>query len=341
MAVSIDIGTRAVHIIIGEAKKSGHITIKNSDMIMIPANMLAEDQIQQQRSLFTIIKPALSQMNVKRTDCNFTLADDRFLAREFSLPKCSESDLRGLARQEMISQYGAAEDDVVEVQVLARQPDGTVAIRAAAYSKALTDGYFKFAIESSLSPRSLDYHSDSIKKLVSYKPEINGDTIADKNVILADLGMFACIVHVVSYGRTVFSRCLPVGFGELSHVISGRGIPGDSNNANSLEAASFNQRSAEYNSYPPHVSQQIEAFFYKLADEMSKTLRFLSTSKVVDHVDALYMFGGGSQIPGLAPRLGKAIAIRTEDVQTVSTITAPVEIYDKLPLLLNCAGSLL
>ena len=346
MAVSIDIGTRAIQILSGQVKKSGHITIKDSRLLMLPADILTESQSQRQNSIFTLIKPALNTMNVRRAACSFTLSDDRFLIRELKLPNASDKELRNIAKQEMISLYNAAEDDIVEIDNIVRLPDNTIKVRAAAFGKVQTDGYWNFASGSSMNPRSLGFHSSSIGKLAATKPDINSYPIGNVNIILADMGMFACIVHVISSGKSVFSRYLPVGFSELNQSLVMMVYPDDQDGSGISQNAilrdvSFDYEGSMYRAYPPHVAQQIELFFSKLADEYTKTLRFLLSSRVVNQIDAIYLFGGGSQIHGLAQRLGRTVNIRTEDVQTISTITAPDRIQCDLPYLINCVGSML
>ena len=346
MAVSIDIGTRAIQILSGHVRKSGHITIKDSKLLILPADILTESQSQRQSSVFTLIRPVLNAMNIRRNDCSFTLSDDRFLIRELKLPKASDKELRHIAKQEMINLYNAAEDDIVEIDNITRLPDNTVSVRTAAFGKVQTDGYWNFASGSSLNPRSLSFHSSSISKLAATKPDINGNIISNKNVILADMGMFACIVHAISAGKSVFSRYLPVGFGELSQSLVMMAHPDDQEGSRIIQGTilrdiSFDYESSIYRAYPPHIVQQIELFFSKLADEFTKTLRFLVSSRIVNQIDAIYLFGGGSQIHGITQRLGRTINIRTEDVQTISTITAPDGMQRDLPYLLNCAGSLL
>lgn len=363
MAVSIDIGTRAVQILSGQVRKSGHIALKENKLIMVPADILTESKNERQNSIFSLIKPVLSAMNVRHADCSFTLSDDRFLIRELKLPKAPDKELRNIAKQEMINLYSAAEDDIVEIDNIVRLPDNSISVRAAAFGKVQTDGYWNFAIDASMNPRSLGFHSSSISKLAATKPDVNGSPIGSVNVILADMGMFACIVHAISSGKSVFSRYLPVGFGELSHALMLMAYPemmahpemmmhpDDQGGAgvlqsailqgNILRDASFDYESSVHRSYPQHIAQQIELFFSKLADELTKTLRFLISSKIINHIDAIYLFGGGSQIHGLAQRLGRAVNIRTEDVETISTISAPDGIHRDLPYLLNCVGSLL
>jgi len=341
VAISIDIGTRVIHIAMGQAKKSGHVSITRCNLVKVPADILAESPVQQQKSVFLLVKPALDAMHAKHVACSFTLPDDKFLIRELTLPKAPKADLRGMVKQEMISLYSAGEDDLVEMDIIAQLPDGMLNVRGAAFSKALADGYMQFAIDSAMTPQSLSYHSFNIGKLASFKPDINGAPISGRNVVLADMGMVACIVHVISDGKAVFSRYLPVGFSDLNYILTPRSVLDETDGRKGLLTASFDRNGAEYKEYSPYIAEQVETFFYRLSDEFSKLLRFLASSRTVAQIDAMYLFGGNSLIPGLAPRLGEAVSIRTEVVGAVSTITSPPELAPNLPFLLNCAGSLI
>ena len=340
MAISIDVGTSVVHIITGQAR-SGHVTVADCQLVRVPAEILAESQEYQQREVFTLIRPAVESMRAKRMECHFTLSDDRFLLRDLTVPKAPESDLRGIAKQEMISLYNASEDDLVEIGSIAHQPDDKVSLRAAAFNKNLVEGYIKYAVDFSFIPKTLSYHSYNIGKLVSAKPEINGFPIAGRTVLLADLGMFSCIIHVITDGRSVFSRYLPVGFNDLYHILTQSNNLGEKQAVYGPLVATFDSGSREFMAYSPQIVEQVKTFFYRLSDEMSKILRFLFSSRIADNVDALFLFGGSALIPELERRLGEAIAVRTEAVRYVSTLKISGDSANKVHFLLNCAGSLI
>lgn len=337
MSVSFDIGTKYIKIAVGSAKKQT-ISVNNTYSIKIPSELSVGTPISQITAITDMLKNFLRENKIKKQPCAITISDDRFLIREMTLPKGSPKELKGMAHNEMISTHSAKASDITEVKIINRTEDGRLLVRAASYERRLVEAYYKLIQDLDLKPKSLTFHSDSISRLMQSTTTINNNPTEHKSFILIDTGMFACIAHVYEDGKPKSSRYMPIGFSDLFYYMTDRTALDEDK---TVFTPSFRINSGLYNELPVHVQNQTEIFINRLADEISKLLRQLSSGITTGSFspDYVYLFGGNGAIEGLDERLGSILHLNVSKLESVSGIKITAG-CDDLIYFFNAAAAL-
>ncbi|MDR1687707.1 MAG: hypothetical protein LBS21_03735 [Clostridiales bacterium] len=334
MALSIDIGSKHIKIVQGVPKKDG-VTVTATFNAKIPNDISVGTPESQIAAITGIIKPIFvkdknrrrvadsetKDVKIKKQPCSITLSDDKFLIRNVVVPKGTVAEINGMALQELIGTYSVNPLSVVESMTLNIQEDGKLLVRSAALDPEYATGYYKLIQDIRQIPKSLNYHSNSIAKLMKSMPSINGTKTAGLNYMLMDCGMFSCILHVFHEGRPVQARYLPVGFSDLYYHLSRRNPLGEDADKAVVYTPNFLQTSSGYRNMPSVVTNHIENFLNRLADELAKYMRTLSLSiGSSGNIENLFLFGGNAVLEGLPERLEELLGFKVERVKTLFNV---------------------
>jgi len=344
--ISMDVGSKHIKVAIGNPKKDS-VTVLQTHSVKIPQEITMGAPSTQLAAITNLVRPLfLKDKKAKTKDeknqpCNITLSDDRFLVRNVTVPKGSAAEIKSMALQELVATYSVDPESIVETSILSTQEDGRLLVRAAAAERDLTLGYYNMIEDMKLLPKSLNYHSNALIKLMRSQPQINGMNIGGMSYMLLDCGMFACTCHVFNGANHVQSRFLPVGFSDLYHHLARRNPMGDLGDKSIVYTPTFIQTSAEYKNMPSVVTNQIEAFLKRVSEELGKFLRTMSLSGAASgNMERIFMFGGNAKIDGFDHRLGASVNIKAEPVTSVSNVELRSG-CDNIIYNLNAAAALL
>lgn len=320
MPLSIDIGSKHIKIAQGTVKRDG-VMVNATYNIKLPYELSVGAPLSQIASLTTLLKSFIKSNKIKKQSCSLSLPDDKFLIRNLSIPKGNAQEIKGMALHELVATYNAEPNSIVEAITLNTQEDGKLLVRASAIDRQLVKGYYNMLEESKLLPKSLNYHSNAIAKLMKANPSINGSKTTKKNYVLLDCGMFACTAHVFNEGVHSHSRYLPIGFSDLYYHLSRRNPMGEPSDKTTVYTPTFTQESTEYKNMPSVVTNQIESFLSRLTDELAKFMRTMSLNALSsDSLEVIYLYGGNTALDGLAGRIGETLNVNVETVNTISNI---------------------
>jgi len=325
--ISLDIGSRNIKAVVGSPRKDG-VVVNTTHNVKIPSEITMGAPSTQLAAIANLLRPVFSKdkkaktKDEKNQPCHITLADDRFLIRNVTVPKGSAAEMKAMALQELIATYNVDTTSIVETSIISTQDDGRLLLKAAAAERELTQGYYNLIEEIKLLPRSLNYHSNAIAKLMRSQPALNGVSTGGMNYMLLDCGMFACMCHVFYGGNHVQSRFLPAGFSDLYHHLSRRSPIGESSDKAVVYTPTFIQSSAEYRNLPSVVTNQLESFLKRVAEELGKFMRTLPLNAAggSGSLERIFLFGGNAKIDGFDHRLSSMINIKTEVLTTVSNV---------------------
>ncbi|GHU55472.1 hypothetical protein AGMMS49975_17320 [Clostridia bacterium] len=341
MPISLDIGTKQAKVVQGIPKKDS-VTVTQAFAVKIPNELSIGSPATQVTGMITILNPAVKNNNVPLAqECSITVSDDKFLIRDVVTPKGNYDEIKGMATQELIATYNINPGNVTEIKILGDAEEDKVNVRAASLDRAVVDAYLDMTRNIKMVPKSLNYHSNSIIKLLAKWPQINGISLTNKGFMLIDCGMFSCIPHIFGDNAHRVSRYLPVGFTDLYYHMQKRSAMSDFTDAvaKTYEPV-FDQSSEEYQAMPKNIVDQIESFLRRFTDELTKLIRTIPPTASGERVDNIFLYGGNSKIQGLDQRLTEILGVQTSVITSVSNIEMKQN-SDELVYFLNAIAALL
>jgi len=343
VAVAIDLGSRMLHLAVGEAS-NGSINVNHSQLMRLPTDALGDDSGTRRNAIAEMLKPVLKELAIRRTEGLISLSFSRFLLRELEIPSGTPEEILQMVRNELVHFSNAQTSDIVEVHQLEGRvlTDGRLAVQGAVMDKALVENYYALLTDLGLKPAVLTLHNNTLAALTRTKPLVNGASLVDRTAVFLDLGMDATLVQIVSDGQVFISRHLPIGFSELDRIISnGLGRTMDEADEARLHTFSFNPDTPSYHALGAS-QQQVELFVSRLADELVKIVRFFASSIGRGRpAEIIYLYGTGADVRGLVERLTKITTLPVEKISSMSNITMQKsEDADNLHLMLNACGLL-
>ncbi|MDR1640110.1 MAG: pilus assembly protein PilM [Clostridiales bacterium] len=336
VALALDIGTRYTKLLVGK------YSIDNPSITQIliaetPRHAYTDGLVTDDGKLSILLNQLVSQMKLQTKDLIFTIESTKFIKREFVLPKVqNDGDIQGLATYEMV-QYLPI--DIAEYTIapqvigaVAENDEEKIRVSVCAIPKNIIQAYQRLLTICDLKPFSMEIHSNSVEKIILHDIKHNTKSAyANKSVVFIDMGHTYFNVSFYDNGHYQFNQVLEVGGAGLNDVIS-KYLPLDASTAEAVKIEVLNQISVEdldtkygnllpsYEAHSNYESLLIELLkvINQWVSYVDKVLSYMSRSRD-KNIDKIYIYGGSSQINGIAAYLEKKLAIKTAPAKALGS----------------------
>jgi type IV pilus assembly protein PilM len=330
--LSIDIGSKKVCVVEGHYN-NGKVTVTSCGEIEFTSEVTVNGLITDRSTLSFMINEIIKthQMKSKNVVISFNSGD--IIARELKLPDVKLPSLQLLVKNEMLKVLGNDNEFAIDFVVSGSAGEKMLSVTAFAVNKEMVEGYYNLLKELKLSGFILDIHANSIAKLLS-GAVINGNSQADSNVVVADIGYSKIVFHGFTNGASRFNRT------EISPV---QEFIREMASINRIDAQKSDLEQLDFS--PDYVYENsimndtCRYFVNRIADEIQRYVQYMIINSQSKSITNIYLTGGISTIKGMDIALSNIMKIPVQTLKTVDRLTMPENCC--LTKLSNAAGALI
>lgn len=318
---AIDLGAYSAKILSGYTEGT-QITINQAIKIPIPEGTYDDGQIRKADTLREVLKGSLHENHIIGVPVVCTIDSSMCVIREMTLPSVKPKDLKDMISYEIqnylpidLSQY------VVQSKIMGETSEGAIKqtnVMVAALPKDIVEGHLALMENIGLKPYALDIHANSQCKLLAGTRKVNQtvDT-RDLTIALIDIGHRQIDLNIIEKGHYRFNRLLSIGSRDIDAGITG--FIGNTHEEARIQKTNI----------PPLVRELIDdsegARIHNICrttvdgwlEEIERIFKFYTSRSTGNHLDQIYLTGGGARMNGIDGYFKKVLGIETEVLQTV------------------------
>jgi type IV pilus assembly protein PilM len=327
--VSMDIGSRSIHVLEG-ATKGKLVKIKKAFSFPTPPSCLMDGKIEDKGMLKETLKAGFRNNRMRSKNAIISVQSSAVIIRDLVLPAAQKQEqLAGAVAYEM-EQYVSVDgrNNVTEFKVVDEVIEDGVAknkIRVATMPKEMIENYYKLTKEVKLRPYALDVHSNAISKLFSNEFMINDEKyIPETTIAVADFGYKTTMINIITRGVLEFSRLLNYGSRDIDLIISNyfNLTPGEAE-AKKMDEIDFEKIDSAAEG-PDSIYSSLKSSFTQLSKELQKVIQYYTSRSSSNNVDTMYIYGGGAKVKGMDAYLKQLLnlnrVIRIENISSADLI---------------------
>lgn len=342
--LSIDIGTNSIAIVQGSVK-GNMIEVEAAEKVMMKPGTIADSVIKNQGEVVAALNSLLGRRDFKAKQTIVTINDGNALIREFTIPTGNQRQMDAMVKSEMVNAYSAQPSDIIEYKILENKVDDSGAkflrIRAMALNAEIVESYHNVILSARLRPLAMDFHINSIEKLLHQRPQINGMDLTEKSFLLLDFGFSGTMTFMIYDYQLIASRFIPIGLSDFEPAInSGRfGFKeADDSIIDFKEQLDFRHGSVA----DPMVMRSAEEILIQCCTEIQKLVIYSTARLPQNFLSCGFLIGGGSEIQGIDSFISSELNTSIKPLSSLSGIHF-LNIMDEKDLLfyLNAIGALI
>ncbi len=318
--ISIDIGSQNTKIAVGR-QQGNTVQLGTALMFATPANSLEDGKILDMGRLTEAIRKAISEHKIKAKKAVITIESTSIIRREIELPAAKPEELDTMVRYEveqylpiMMSEY------IIEYKIIDEYTAEEIKkykLLVAAMPRTLAEDFLQMVKNLGLNPFAMDINSNAIAKLFSTKNMVGTQPYdPEKTVAILDMGHSYISLTILSKGTTRFSRLIGAG-----------GYDIDSNLSNTFhleikEAEERKKKEADMNSESanPLVNDAVRGTVEEWITEIQRMFQYYTSRDNKNKLDEIYIYGGSSNLKGLAEHLKSQLNLPVYPIQELSSI---------------------
>jgi len=313
--IGLDIGTNAVTVT--EIDPGAPPVLRAFGQVALPRDAMREGEIVDPVAVTAAIRRLWKEVGLKKSPVRVGLATPRLIIRPVELPSMPDEDLAGALRfqaQELIPI--PMDEAVVDFQVLetSHDPEGqpTSRVLLAAAHRDTVQRLVSVVQDAGLTVESVDLVPLALIRSLSRRTGANAS--GAEAIVCIGAGVTAVVVH--EGGVPQFARILGVGGRALTEAISA-----DLDLAFDAAEALKRQSLMANDDLGTRARAAIERPLSALLEEIRGSLDFYRTQPDGSRIVEVLLNGGGSQLPGLAERLGQLIDLPITHADARSGLT--------------------
>lgn len=319
--LSIDLGSHTMHMAEGVFQKNA-VHVKRSASFPIPEGSLVREAVAYPQLLADAIQSNAHSAGFQAKDVVITMNADFAIVRDVDLPPAKPKELEAMIGNEMAESFYISKSDIIQFKEIDRVTsdlgEPLTRYRVAAIDRDLVESFHQVLKLTKLKALAMDINLNAIDKLFSKATSINGRPLEDKGTMLIDFGHSGTTLYVVAKGKPLFFRRLPIGSGEIDHMVSEtlQASASESRELKEKELSFFN--GSEKSSA---VFSELNPFFVRFSDEVRKIISFYNNRSGSAAVDHICLFGNGSKLAGLPEYLAANLGLPVERISSMEHIS--------------------
>lgn len=338
MPIAIDFGTRALHLVQGQASKTA-ANVRQAFIEPIPSGLIQDGVIREFGGTEMALKTLLKRNQIRDRECFVTINGSHIYTRELDVPKVKPKVMQDIISFEVQASMSASKEFAVEYtlmnQKIADKPD-MVRVRASAMQMEYINDYNKLLRNCGLLPAALDIHPNALCKVLA-GAEINDRPQKEgTSVMFLDIGAVTSTAYIITNGEITYTRIIPTGGIDIERyvtVFNNEATAEDQIRIESLDLSLQNLRNDE------PLGNAVRPMVTTLNDGIQRIQQFLSGRLMNGRVDMVYLYGRTAVYPNLEKTLGDALGVSTETVKKISKIRMPENVL--IAPFLNAIGAMI
>lgn len=298
MALVIDIGSKYIHFIQAKGKKK----IKCS-MVSVPQESVSNGEIMSIEAIKQVLKKEIRKSRYGKKKVTFLVHTSEMVVKEAELPIVKPKEMPFLLEQEVMGFIPNMQSYLVDYKVLEMTSENTQKIMIAAIPRTLIEGYIKLAKAIGTKKCKIDLYQNSISKLIE-----NQFLQEDEPMILADIGNSMLHLHLFEGQKRIFSRSIFINTEQYKDTLILMDQLKDEEAFMDLDLSvqSLQENQILFNLMNPYLAS--------ISGEMQNMLQFQLGRNSKKPVQKVYIYGGMSQMKGLASYLQSDLLIPVKDI---------------------------
>ncbi len=322
MSIAIDIGTRAIHLVQGQASKTS-VSIRQAIIEPIPTGLMQDGIIREFGGLEMALKNMLAKYRIGDKSCYLTINGSHIYNRELDVPNAKPKILDDIVSFEVQSSMSATKEVAVEYTLSKQKPvdkPDLIHVRASAMLLDYINDYNKLLRNCGLNPIALDIHPNALCKLlasavINDKPQREGSS-----TMFVDIGAVTSTAYIITNAEIMYSRIIPIGGIDIERYVINHNNDASGEDQISLENLDLSLTNLR-NDEP--LGNAVRPMVTTLNDGIQRIQQFLSGRMQSGRVDMIYLYGRTAIFNNFDKTLGEAFSIPTEVIRKINKVSMP------------------
>jgi type IV pilus assembly protein PilM len=294
-SVGLDIGSGLIKVAVVDHGSTAPELVKVV-ITKLPPDAIVEGEVMDPGIVADAIRASLDSAEVRSKHIVTAVGGRDVMIKKIQTERVKEKQARELMRWE--AEQHVPDVDSVELDFQILDPGKTsdeMSVLLVAAKRDLIDSKLRILAEAGVTPMIVDVDAFALHNAF----EVNYPEAMVGLVGLVNVGHEVCNVNIMDGGVPLLTRELPLGTRRFSE---------DLQRQHGMSAKDAEEMIRGFDR-SPNLDAVLQQRAEEIAVGVERGAAFLSTSKTVAQVRALYLCGGGSRTPGLAEILGKRLGI--------------------------------
>ncbi|MTI65409.1 MAG: type IV pilus assembly protein PilM [Firmicutes bacterium] len=314
--LSMDIGTKNIKLV--ECReKNQNINIEKAIITETPEGSIKNGRIISLDSLREALKETLRKEKIKAQKTVITIQSKSIISRELEIPFTkNKEEMNSIVKYELKEYIPIdIEDYVLQYKILEKK-ERKAKVIVIALLKTIVEDYLDLIKKLRLKPIALDINTNSLIKLLNNSPE---DITTEKTVAFVDLGYSNIHVTIISNGKYMFDRLIELGSKDMDkNICDYLGLPIKKAEKMKLNIKNINDDSDDFEEQ--NSINMIRSALDIWVSEIERVLKYYTSRKRENNIDAIYIYGGASNLNGIDIYFKESFNINTFILDDISRV---------------------
>ena len=344
--VGLDIGSHAVKFIALRPSRGDHpYTLDHLGIAELPEDTIVDGAVVHRQDVADVVAELLDQHKVRNKKVATAISGNAVIVRRITMNRMDPEELRESLQWEA-EEYIPFDIDEVNLDFAILGDNGepdTMDVVLVAAKRDRIDEYVDVVSMAGREPIVVDVDVFALQNAF----EVNYPERLEDDIALLNLGASNINLAVLEGGRPSFWRDIAMGVGEYTEALQRelmldpydaeevlrRADPGGDAGADETLAgwSDDDEPGAELRdaATDPRVPQIVTNVSERIITEVKKTFDFYQSQTLQEHVDTIYLAGGGAQVKDLARRLEDRLGWPVERLDPLRRVTVPEKKFDR------------
>lgn len=343
--LAIDFGSHTLKFVSGKVSK-GVITIYKTLSIPIPPDIYNNGEVLNAKELGGLIKNTIVDNGLKKLPIICAVSGNNCMLRVLSLPEVKHDELMEMISYE-IQQYLPvdAAQYIIEYAIIEGSNNiinGNKSILVGAIPRVFAESLLALFEGIELKPMGLDLLVHGFSKLVeTFMQQPLNSELRTESILYVDLGHNQMDISLYEQGLFYMNRRVANCGMQLDQKIA-RVFDMSLQDARleKQQVTDIGKASGDYSS-EHRVQNVVQTAVDEWVSEVLRIMKFYSSRSSGKAISHVYLYGGSSQIKGLAAYFEKELGIPTECMVECETAVFETPIRENLAIYFNAIGALI
>lgn len=294
MNLSIDLGSRYIHILAGN-KTASTTDIKHVIEIECSEGCFnAQGQVNVE-AVAPVIRKALRENKIKVSGVSITLQSPYLITTEVSLPLLKKSELR-IALEQEIAKYADAEKQYSIIHNIIEEEDRTNTYRVRALPNEIIESCIYLVKKiGGLQLKALNTHDYYMQQKIE-------SSRSNENVVIADIGSNFIQLYLVEKGKLIFTQHAFINTVRSEKAFEKQAGTGEGSFRNI-------DLSKETITNDIYLKQSLEGYMKSICTQIESMIYYQVNRNASEPVSKVYIMGGVSNIKGVSEYIREELGL--------------------------------
>lgn len=342
--LSIDFGSHSLKFVSGKQSKEGLI-INKVITIPIPSDIYNNGDVVNPKELGALVLATINDNGFKKMPVVCTVSGQNCIMRILSLPTVKQGELGEMVQYEVQQYLPVDAAQYVLQYTVQNKPEetalGTTTVLVGAIPRAFAESLYNMFVAIDIQPHALDLQTHSISKWVDIflnAPE--NSAYKGQTILFADLGHTQMDISLYEddyfYMNRRVSSCGAALDQKITRVFD---LSISDAQLEKHQVSDISGQAQEYSS-EHRVQNVVQTTVDEWITEISRVVKFY-VSRSNKSVSAVFLFGGSSQIKGLAQYMSKELDIETKVIDQCSILKFEETAEESPVTLISALGAMI